>query len=86
MTFSSPVAATVGTTYVVSNLAPNGHYWVGTTASRTRSNAPSSTGLATSANAATATGLRYGNVSAFPTGTFNASNYLVDPVFSTTSS
>ena len=73
---------TAGTTYVVSYYAPKGHYSVGATASPTRSTQPPSTRLA-SANAPNGNGVFvYGSTPAFPTGTYAASNYFVDPVFS----
>ena len=84
VTFSSPVAVTAGTTYVVSYLAPNGHYSLGTTGFTNQVNAAPLYGLAT-ASAPNGNGLFvYGSSSTFPTGTYNASNYFVDPVFTTT--
>ncbi len=84
VTFSSAVAVTAGTTYVVSYYAPNGHYSLGTTGFTNQVNAAPLYGLAT-ANAPNGNGVFvYGSTSTFPTGTFNASNYFVDPVLSTT--
>ena len=74
---------TPGTTYVVSYLAPKGHYSLGSNAFATQVNAPPLYGLA---NAAAPNGngvYLYGGSPAFPNGTYNASNYYVDPVFST---
>ena len=82
VTFSTPVAVTAGTTYVVSYLAPNGHY------------SATASGLTNQVNAAPALrpGHRhapngngvyaYGATSTFPVNTFQATNYWVDPVFS----
>ena len=76
--FSSPIAVTAGTTYVASYLAPNGGYAVdvGGLASAV-TNAP----LTALANGGVYT---YASSSAFPTSTYNSSNYWVDVVFTTT--
>ena len=74
VTFSSPVAVTAGTTYVVSYLAPQGRYAVTSsyfTADRT-------VGPLT-APAAGNGRYRYGG--GFPTSTWNATNYFVDVVY-----
>ncbi|MBO0729340.1 MAG: DUF4082 domain-containing protein, partial [Acidimicrobiaceae bacterium] len=79
--FSTPVAVTAGTTYVVSYFAPAGHY-------SATSGAFTTSGLAAPplyalANTTSANGVfAYGSTSVFPTSSFNASNYWVDPVFS----
>ena len=74
---------TAGTTYVVSYYAPKGHYSVGASLTN-QVNAPPLYALA-SANAPNGNGVFvYGSAPAFPTGTYAASNYFVDPVFSTT--
>ena len=84
VSFSTPVAVTAGTTYVVSYYAPNGHYSVGANGLSSQVNAPPLYGLAT-ANAPNGNGVfLYGSAPAFPTGTYKASNYFVDPVFTTT--
>jgi hypothetical protein len=84
VTFSTPVAVTPGTTYVVSYYAPNGHYSVGFGGLTTQVNAPPLYGLP-SAAAPNGNGVfLYGSAPAFPTGTYYGSNYYVDPVFSTT--
>ena len=80
--FSTPVAVTAGTTYVASYLAPNGHYSA-TPAAFTGEvdNAP----LHALASTATPNGnglFAYGTTSSYPNGTFNATNYWVDPIFS----
>ena len=86
VSFSTPVAVTAGTTYVVSYYAPNGHYSVGANGLSSQVNAPPLYGLAT-ASAPNGNGVfLYGSAPAFPTGTYNASNYFVDPIFSTTAS
>ena len=84
VSLSTPVAVTAGTTYVVSYYAPNGHYSVGASLAN-QVNAPPLYALA-SAAAPNGNGVYlYGSSPAFPTSTYNASNYYVDPVFSTTS-
>ncbi len=84
VSFSTPVAVTAGTTYVVSYYAPKGHYSVGASLTN-QVNAPPLYALA-SANAPNGNGVFvYGSAPAFPTGTYAASNYFVDPVFSTAS-
>ena len=85
VSFSTPVAVTAGTTYIVSYYAPNGHYSVGTSLTN-QLNAPPLYALA-SAAAPNGNGVySYGSAPAYPTSTFSASNYAVDPVFSTTTS
>ncbi len=77
--FSTPVVVTAGQTYVVSYFAPNGHYAAsGGAFSSAISNSPL-TGLAdaTSPNGTYA----YSATGAFPTGSFNASNYWVDVLY-----
>jgi hypothetical protein len=74
--FSSPVAITAGTTYVVSYHTNTGHY------------ALTSNGLASAVTNGPLTALAgggvytYGSANAFPSNTFNASNYWVDVVYS----
>jgi hypothetical protein len=81
--FSGPVAVTAGTTYVASYYAPAGHYsfnagFFGTTGV---DNPP----LHALANSVSPDGVyTYGSASAFPTATYNATNYWVDVVFNTT--
>ena len=80
--FSSPVAVTVGTTYVASYFDPNGHYSAtpGTFTSEVDS-AP----LHALASGALGNGLyTYGAASTFPTSTYNSTNYWVDPIFTHT--
>ena len=73
--FSTPVAITAGTTFVVSYLAPSGHYsassaFFASAYSRGPLAAPSgSNGV-----------YAYGQ-GGFPTGTYNSTNYWVDPIF-----
>jgi hypothetical protein len=73
--FSSPVAVTAGTTYVASYHTSVGHY------------AQTGQGLATAVSTGPLTALAnggvyaYGSTTTFPTGTFNASNYWVDVVY-----
>lgn len=77
VTFATPVDVTAGTTYVASYLAPVGRYSVtgGQFASSGVSNGPLS--APSSSNGVYA----YGGASAFPTSSFNATNYWVDVLF-----
>ena len=74
--FSTPVAVTAGTTYVASYFTSTGHY------------ADTSGGLAAAVTNGPLTALAgggvyaYGSANAFPSSTFNASNYWVDVVYS----
>jgi hypothetical protein len=76
--FSSPVAITAGTTYVASYHTNTGHY------------AATTNGLTSSVTNGPLTALAgggvytYGSSNAFPTSTFNSSNYWVDVVYSQT--
>ena len=75
--FSSPVAITAGTTYVASYFTSTGHY------------ADTQNGLTSAVTNGPLTALAaggvyaYGSGNAFPSSTFNASNYWVDVVYST---
>jgi hypothetical protein len=77
--FSSPVAVTANTTYVVSYHTNTGHY------------EDTTNGLASSVTNGPLTALAsggvyaYGSANAFPSNTFNATNYWVDVVYSPTS-
>jgi hypothetical protein len=78
--FSTPVAVTTGTTYIVSYLAPNGHYAAagGAFTSGPTDNPP----LHALADFTSANGVfRYGASSAFPSDSWNATNYWVDVLF-----
>ena len=72
------MAVTAGTTYVASYFTSAGHY------------ADTSGGLASAVTNGPLTALAgggvyaYGSSSTFPTSTYNASNYWVDVVYSTT--
>jgi Domain of unknown function (DUF4082)/Fibronectin type III domain/Mo-co oxidoreductase dimerisation domain len=74
--FSTPVAIIAGTTYVAGYLDPNGHYSVtGSGLTSAVNNAP----LHAVANTTSPNGVYvYGSSSAFPSSSFNASNYFVD--------
>jgi hypothetical protein len=79
--FSSPVAITAGTTYVVSYLAPRGHY-------AADSGYFSAAGVDRAPLHALRDGVsggngvyRYGTTSGFPASSWNATNYWVDVVF-----
>jgi hypothetical protein len=80
--FSSPVAVTANTPYVVSYFAPNGNY-----AQEIDGLLTSSTSIGGNLSSVVSGGPLGGNgvfasgSSVFPTSTFNNSNYFVDPVF-----
>jgi hypothetical protein len=79
LTFSSAVPVTAGTTYVASYLAPNGHYsadggYFASTYTNGTLSAPAG------ANGVYA----YGSSTAFPSASYNSTNYWVDPIFNTT--
>ncbi|MEY9858720.1 hypothetical protein ABH935_004335 [Catenulispora sp. GAS73] len=79
LSFSTPVSIAANTTYVVSYHAPVGHY-------------AADAGYFTNQHTyypltapGTSNGLySYGSTTTFPTNTYNATNYWVDPVFQTT--
>ena len=80
--FSSPIAVTAGTTYVASYLAPSGGYSVDSAyfASNGVTNGP----LTAPQSSAVSLGnglYGYGGSLAFPSNTYNATNYWVDVVF-----
>jgi hypothetical protein len=79
VTFGTPVDIAANTAYVVSYLAPNGHYSVnGGAFSSAVSNPP----LQALANSEGANGVyRYSATSLFPSSSFNASNYWIDVLF-----
>jgi hypothetical protein len=81
--FASPVAISANTTYVASYLAPNGHYSVdGAGLASGVDNAP----LHAVADSSSANGLYvYSSLMAFPTNSFNATNYWVDVLFAPSS-
>jgi len=83
-TFSSPVAVTAGTTYVASYFAPDGGYAddPGTFANSAVDNPPLHA-LEYGTNGGNGVYL-YGSSSGFPVNSYNASNYWVDVVFTTT--
>ena len=80
-TFNSPIAITAGTTYVASYFAPSGHYAFDQAVFNTAGvdNAPLHA-LATTTDGGNGVFI-YAGASAFPTSTFNGSNYWVDVVF-----
>jgi hypothetical protein len=83
-TFSSPVAITANTTYVVSYHAPNGHYSAdaGYFATKSATNGPL-TALQNGTDGSNGV-YNYGNTPTFPTDSYNATNYWVDAIFSDT--
>ena len=83
--FSSPIAVTAGTTYVASYFAPNGGYADNSAyfASSGVFNSP----LYAPPSSAVSGGnglYSYGSSAGFPASTYNASNYWVDVVFTST--
>jgi Domain of unknown function (DUF4082)/Fibronectin type III domain/Bacterial Ig domain len=83
VTFSKAVSITAGTTYVAGYFAPNGHYSAtpAAFASAGTSNPP----LKALANSTSADGVyMYGSASAFPSNSFNSTNYYVDVTFAPT--
>ena len=82
VTFSKAVSITAGTTYVAGYFAPNGHY------SATPAGFSSAVGnppLKALANSTSANGVyAYGSASAFPSNSFNSTNYYVDVTFAPT--
>ena len=81
--FTTPVEVTAGTTYVVSYLAPNGHYSL---TGNAFSSALTNGQLTAPAMATTANGVyAYSSGTVFPTESWNASNYWVDVLFSAAS-
>jgi hypothetical protein len=81
--FSTPVSVTAGTPYVASYFTPTGHYSVTAAAFNTSVDNPPLHAVATGTSP---DGLyMYGSASAFPTNSFNASNYWVDVLFAPTS-
>lgn len=75
-TFSTPVAVTAGTSYVVSYYAPNGRY----SATPNYFATPRVVGPLT-APAGNNGRYRYGTGGGFPNGSWNSTNYFVDVVF-----
>jgi hypothetical protein len=75
--FSAPIAVTAGTTYVASYLAPGGGYAV---TSGGLDSAIANSPLTAPANGGVFT---YSGSSAFPSSSYNGSNYWVDVVFTT---
>jgi hypothetical protein len=83
--FSAPIPVTAGTTYVASYFAPNGGYSV--TSAAFASAGVNNSPLHVPASSAVSGGngvFVYGGAPAFPTSSYNAGNYWVDVVFSTT--
>jgi hypothetical protein len=77
---AAPVAVTAGTTYVVSYLAPNGHYSV--TSAAFASGALDSPPLHALGNATSPNGVfAYSPTAVFPTSDWNATSYWVDVLF-----
>ncbi|MFJ9823586.1 DUF4082 domain-containing protein [Streptomyces sp. NPDC101160] len=82
LTFATPVSITAGTRYVVSYHAPNGNYASdGGYFASAHLNYPLTAPADTSGSA---NGVyRYGTASAFPTSSYNSTDYWVGPVFTT---
>src|SRR5450755_4279712 len=80
--FASPIAVTAGTTYIASYLAPQGEY-ADTPGAFTGAGVDNAPLHALQTGVSGGNGLYlYKSTSAFPTATFNGSNYWVDVVFS----
>ncbi|ODT82135.1 MAG: Mo-co oxidoreductase dimerization domain protein [Pelagibacterium sp. SCN 64-44] len=80
-TFQTPIAITADTTYIVS-YHTNGYY----SASAGGFNSAITSGPLTGLSSASGGGngvFAYGSASAFPTGSYNATNYAVDVIFNT---
>jgi Domain of unknown function (DUF4082)/Fibronectin type III domain/Mo-co oxidoreductase dimerisation domain len=78
--FSSPVPITAGNTYVVSYLAPNGHY--SATPSQFASGPVDNAPLHAVANSTSQNGVyAYTSSTTFPTNSYNATGYSVDVMF-----
>jgi hypothetical protein len=75
--FATPVTVTAGTTYVAAYYAPNGNYAY----SRNFFGSPWTNGDGTLSAPAGANGLYRYDGDAFPTNSFNSTNYWVDPLF-----
>jgi Domain of unknown function (DUF4082)/Fibronectin type III domain len=80
--FGAPVEVAAGTTYVASYFAPHGHY---SATSQGFAAALDNVPLHTIANSVSDNGVfGYGSAPNFPTGSFNATNYWVDVLFTAT--
>jgi hypothetical protein len=77
VTFASPVAVTAGTTYVASYFTPSGHYSAAPLPASLTNGPLKAIPDATSPNGVYA----YGATSAFPSNSYNATNYWVDVMF-----
>ncbi len=83
--FANPVAAVADTTYVVSYLAPAGHYSADTTFFASNGvDSPPLHALQDGVDGNNGV-FSYGATSTFPNGTYNASNYWVDVIYAATS-
>ena len=80
VTFATPVPVTAGTLYVASYLAPNGHY--SATPAAFASNPVDNPPLSALANGTALNGVyRYSATAAFPSSSWNSTNYWVDVLF-----
>jgi hypothetical protein len=80
--FSSPIPVKANTEYVISYLAPSGHYSVDTNYFTNHGAGLTPITGMQSGGASGSNGVYgYGTATAFPTDSFNNSNYYVDPVF-----
>jgi hypothetical protein len=80
VTFASPVAITANTTYIASYHAPVGNYAADQNGLAARVDSAPLHALASGASGGNGVYL-YGPSSAFPTNTWNATNYWVDVIF-----
>lgn len=81
MAFSSPIAISAGVTYVASIFSPDGYYSVTNNFFGSAYSVSPLTGIGTADTDGPNGVYEYTATGAFPTSTFNASNYWVDVVF-----
>ncbi|MEV0143919.1 MULTISPECIES: DUF4082 domain-containing protein [unclassified Nonomuraea] len=79
-TFSSPVPIDADTAYIASYFAPTGHFSYTANSFATDRNSPPLTAPASTAGAGNGV-YTYGATNTFPSATFQATNYWVEPVF-----
>ena len=82
-TFAQPIPVTAGTTYVISYLAPSGHYSADANYfTNTTAGIAPITGLSAPSGSTAGDGVyKYGSATAFPSTSFNNTNYYVDAIF-----
>jgi hypothetical protein len=80
--FSAPVAVSAGTVYVASYFAPNGHYSVTRNGLASTVNSPPLYALADGSPLPNGS-YQYASSAAFPTASYQSTNYSVDVIFAT---